>query len=69
VNTEKLFEVLYGAKALVNVYSGYSKSSPKSELERKGIQKEMKAIKEALSGNLAELKRMAKKLESEVKPG
>lgn len=69
MSSEKLFEELYEAKALVNVYSSYSFASPRSELERRSIQKEMKAVRDSISRKLSDMRRLVKRMESEVKPG
>ncbi len=68
MNTEKLFDALYEVKTLVVLYSDYAKSAPKTESESRGLQKEMKVVKEDILKRFAEMKTTVKRLETEVRP-
>ncbi|MBS3133390.1 hypothetical protein J4470_04710 [Candidatus Woesearchaeota archaeon] len=66
LKAELITESLYEIKTLFSLYRGYAQSFPQNAPETKTTQKEMKVVKQQILKHLVDLKKLVKKMESEV---
>jgi len=67
LQTERITEYLYEIKSLLSLYRNYAKYT-QNEDKLGNAKKEMKLVKEKILKQVIDLKKLVKKLESEVIP-